>query len=121
MGFSLTSPKATCSISSNTAIFDGQLGGADGVFVYINYTKGSEGGLKMSVQSMDKNVDATNYFMQVKADSNYALTQLFFSMAATGRFRIPLTLAPGEKLKLIFESLSGAALDNATEVDVRCG
>jgi hypothetical protein len=122
MGFTLTSPNKTVSITSPYAIFEGQIGSAEGIFVYLNYTKGNEGGLKMSILSMDKNVDAVNYFQHVKADGNYALSQLFFSLAASARVRVPITLAPGDgKIKLLFETLSGAALDGTLEVDVRCG
>lgn len=121
MPFTITSPKATCQISGSYAIFDGPSHGGEGFYVYINYTKGTETALKISIESMDKEVDSTNYFQHVKADSAYALTALYYTLAASGRYRIPITVSPYEqKLRLTFAETAGTP-SGTVGCDIRCG
>ncbi len=121
MAFTVTSPKKTCAVTESPAIFDGPSHGGQGFYVYVNYTKGGESGLKISFLSMDKEVDSTNYFQHVKADGTYALTPLYYTISASGRYRIPVTVSPYEqKLKLLFE-VSGGSASGTIEVDIRCG
>lgn len=109
MAFTVTSPKITCSVTTTTAISTIANHGT-GVYAYISYTKGTEGGLVITPSTLNPTISSSTYYNMVKADAAYALSNLTYSIAATGTYKIPFTLALSDtKLKLTFSALSGTA------------
>lgn len=121
MAFTVTSPCLTCTVTATTAIPKSIANHGTGVYAYVNYTKGTEGGLVIAPSTLNSTISSSTYYVPVKADAAYALTALTYSIAATGTYKIPLTLAPSDTaLKLTLSALSGTA-SGTIAIDIFAG
>lgn len=120
MAFTVTSTKATCVVTSTTAIAKVRNSGA-GVYIYLTYTQNSESGIYISPSILVPDLSSSTYYQFVKSDSLFELTPLKYSITATGSYRIPIDVGLGETaLKLTFAAISGAA-DGTIDVEIRGG
>jgi len=78
-----------------------------GVVLYVKYTKGTEAGVTLTFDVINKSLHATDKYRHVSL-SGVALSPLTMTLFATGNYRIPLPVIAGE-LSIIANVVFSAA------------
>jgi hypothetical protein len=91
------------SISSRTSPVAGLVvthpvpGKASGVHLYLKYSKGDGTSVAITLTFIDPDLNATDEYQQIYFDGTMAPTVLTYVLSATGNYRIPVSMALGEK------------------------
>jgi hypothetical protein len=94
MPFTVSSPKITGVVAG--LVFTYKHGpNSNGIFLFVNYTKGDEDGITIAVAFINPRIHATNAYSAVKADASYVLSPLTWTVSATAKLCIPIVVPTG--------------------------
>jgi hypothetical protein len=67
-----------------------------GIMAYLDYTKGGSDTAALAFSFQDAGVDSTNYYSLAYVDTAAALQPTSISIDATGKYRLPVSIAQNE-------------------------
>lgn len=84
----------TNSLTKDTLDFKGTVGGsgASKFVYYVQYTKGAETAVKLSISFIKNSISTTTQFVSSPVDTATAAQQVFTTPSATGNWVIPVTI-----------------------------
>lgn len=107
MPFTVSSPKITGVVSG--LVFTYKHGpSSNGIFLFVDYTKGDEAGITIAIAFINPRIHASNAYSAVKSDSSYVLSPLIYSVSATGKLCIPIVVPNGvTQVVVTLDGISG--------------
>lgn len=104
--FTITSPGVTVQIGTNEAIFHATAHGVGG-YAYVDYTQGDESALTVAISYQNKFLGGSDFFSHLTSQAG-VLSPTVYTLAASGKYRIPFTFGQNEKkMKLTFGHTGG--------------
>jgi hypothetical protein len=104
--FTITTPGVTVSINGNEAVFHATAHGVGG-YIYLDYTQGDESALTVALSYLNKFLGGSSFFSHLTSSAG-VLAPTVYTLASTGKYRIPFTFGQNEKkMKMTFNHTGG--------------
>ena len=89
----------------------------EGVFLYLQLTAGTTGGITIGIGTICRNLSATDVYSAAFL-TTAAVTALSFTIAATGNYKIPIALSQFDDTVVITITPTSAAADGVIVANI---